>query len=63
MKGLKKRMTYQEMTDHMLANTVKLPNRVNVGRYARRLGYSVYKAMINRKVHHFYVNEHIAETD
>lgn len=56
---LKRRMTVEEMTQHMSEHSCKIPNRVTVGRYARTLGYQVYKPMINRKIRQFYVNEQI----
>lgn len=56
---LKRRMTVLEMTQHMSENTCKIPNKVTVGSYARELGYSVYKPMINRKICQFYINEKI----
>jgi hypothetical protein len=59
MEGLKQKMTYREMADHMSRNSLKTVNRVNVGTYAKRLGYRVYKPMIKGKVCHFYLNEHI----
>lgn len=53
-------MTYPEMADHMGRNSLKTVNRVNVGIYAKRLGYRVYKPMIRGKVCHFYINEYIS---
>lgn len=41
----------------MSEHSCKIPNKVTVGRYARQLGYKVYKPMIDRKVHQFYINE------
>ena len=55
--GLKMKMSYQEMEEHMRNNSWKNVNRVNVGLYAKRLGYEVYKPMINGQIFHFYVNE------
>ena len=40
---LKKRMTFDEMAAHLVENTGKVANRVTVGRYAKKLGYTVYK--------------------
>lgn len=54
-------MSYQQMADHMKKNSLKNVNKVNVGLYAKRLGYRVYKPMIDGKVQLFYVNEHIIE--
>lgn len=58
---LKKRMTFDEMASHLAENTGKVANRVTVGRYAKKLGYTVYKPMINRKIQHCYLNEAICE--
>lgn len=60
---LKKKMSYQEMESHMRSNSWswKSVNKVNVGLYAKRLGYEVYKPMINGQVCHFYINKHIEE--
>ncbi|MCD8250857.1 MAG: hypothetical protein LUD40_02285 [Phocaeicola dorei] len=56
---LKRRMTVGEMTEYMCQHSCKIPNKVTVGRFARQLGYQVYKPMINRKIHLFYINEQI----
>lgn len=56
---LKKRMTVEEMTEHMQENTCIIPNRSSVGRYAKKLGYKVYKPMVEGKIRLFYVNEQI----
>lgn len=53
--GLKIKMSYQEMKEHMRKNSYKNINRVNVGLYAKRLGYEVYKPMIDGRIYHFYV--------
>lgn len=58
---LKKRMTFDEMARHLIENTGRVANRVTVGRYARKLGYTVYKPMINRKIQHYYLNEAIQD--
>lgn len=58
---LKKRMTFDEMARHLVENMGKVANRVTVGRYAKKLGYSVYKPMINRKIQHCYLNEAILD--
>jgi hypothetical protein len=52
-------MTFEEMSQHMLENSTKVPNRVTVGKYARELGYKVYKPMVNCKIMHYYVNDKI----
>jgi hypothetical protein len=56
---LKQKMTFEEMAAHMGEHSFRLPNRVSVGRYARKLGFSVYKPMVNRKIGFFYVNGEI----
>lgn len=56
---LKQRMTFEEMSMHMKRNSFKLPSRVTVGKYARELGFIVYKPMIEGKIHFFYINEKI----
>lgn len=58
---LKKRMTFEEMARHLVENTGKVANRVTVGRYAKKLGYRVYKPMIDRKIRHCYLNEAIID--
>lgn len=58
---LKKRMSVEEMARYMSENSYKIPNKVTIGRYARELGYKVYKSMINGKIHQFYINEEIPE--
>ncbi len=58
---LKKRMTYDEMAKHLVENTGRVANRVTVGRYAKKLGYTVYKPMINRKIRHCYLNDAIID--
>lgn len=52
---LKQKMTFDEMARHMQENTYRLANRVNVGIYAKELGYKVYKPMHNGRVLFFYV--------
>lgn len=54
---LKKRMTVEEMGCYMSEHTGRFVNRVSVGRYARSLGYRVYKPMINGRVCLFYLKE------
>ena len=54
---LKRRMTVGEMARHMEEHTARVVNRVTVGRYARSLGYRVYKPMIKGKIHLFYIRE------
>lgn len=59
--ALKRKMTFDQMARHMEEHTYKVANRVNVGIYARSLGYHTYKPMIAGKLQFFYVNEAIAE--
>ena len=54
---LKKRMTYNEMAQHLVETTGKVENRVSVGLHAKKLGYRVYKPMINGRIHHCYIND------
>lgn len=54
-------MTFDEMAKHLVENTGKIANRVTVGRYAKKLGYTVYKPMINRKIQHCYLNKAILD--
>ena len=56
---LKQKMTFEEMAQHLREHSFRLPNRVSVGKYARRLGFSVYKPMVKRTMRFFYVNENI----
>ncbi len=58
---LKKRMTFEEMAIHLVENTGKVANRVTVGRHAKKLGYRVYKPMIDRKIRHCYLNDAIID--
>jgi hypothetical protein len=60
---LKRRMTFEEMSQHMQNHSFKLPSRVSVGKYARELGYKVYKPMLDGKIQFFYVNESIAQAE
>lgn len=58
---LKSRMTVREMSEHLTEHTGKFANRVSVGRYAKKLGYAVYKPMINGRICQFYVNPSIKD--
>lgn len=60
---LKRRMTYEEMARYLSETTGKVVNRVSVGRYAKKLGYRVYKPMINRKIQHCYLNDAIQDEE
>ena len=50
-----------EMSEHLTEHTGKFANRVSVGRYAKKLGYAVYKPMINGRICQFYVNPSIKD--
>lgn len=52
-------MTFEEMSEHMKEYSFKVPNRISVGKYARELGFGVYKPVIAGKVHFYYVNENL----
>lgn len=54
---LKPKMTFEEMARHMEENTYRVANRVSVGRYARRIGYHVYKPVIDGRQYFFYVKD------
>ncbi|KAA6302848.1 MAG: hypothetical protein EZS26_001018 [Candidatus Ordinivivax streblomastigis] len=56
---LKRRMTFDEVSQHMKEHTFKLPSRVSVGRYAKQLGFKVYKPMVDGKMQFYYVNDAI----
>lgn len=56
---LKKRMTFKEMAQYLTENTIHIPNRVTVGKFAKKLGYKVYKPMIKGRTHFYYVNERV----
>lgn len=58
---LKRTMTFDQMARHMEEHTYRVANRVNVGTYARSLGYRTYKPMIAGKLRFFYVNDAIVE--
>jgi hypothetical protein len=52
-------MTFDEMASHLKEHSFKLPGRINVGKYARELGFDVYKPMVRGKILFFYVNNNI----
>ena len=52
-------MTIEEMTRHMQENSFYLPNRVSIGKYAKKLGYRVYKPMQSGRVLHLYVKDEV----
>jgi len=54
---LKQRMTIEEMSRYMQENSFYLPSRVATGKYAKKLGYRVYKPMQNGRVLHLYVKD------
>ena len=54
---LKEKMTFDEMCEVYSKNFPYFkPNRSNVGRFAKVLGYKLAKQMVNRKVYLFYIN-------
>lgn len=55
----KKRMTFNEMAQYLTENTSHIPNRVTVGKFAKKMGYKTYKPMIKRKVFFYYVKENV----
>lgn len=55
-------MTFNQMQKHLMVHTCLTPNRVTVGKYARRNGYRPYKPMIGGRLRFYYVNEAIPET-
>ena len=57
----KKRMTFEEMAEHMEEHTPLIANRVTVGVYAKQNGYRVYKPMIAGRLAFYYVNDSIPE--
>lgn len=59
----KRVMTYSQMKQHLTEHTCTVPNRVTVGKYARRNGYRPYKPMIGGHLKFYYVNESIPETN
>lgn len=56
-------MTYEQMQQHLTEHTCMVPNRVTVGKYARRHGYRPYKPMIGGRLCFYYVNENIPATE
>jgi hypothetical protein len=60
MEGLKKKMTYDEMVEVFRNNSLRSVNKVNVGMFAKSLGFHVYKPMIKGRICHFYINEKIS---
>lgn len=53
---LKKRMTYEEMAEFFENETSKFATKSSVGKFARNLGYEIYKPCIEGKKLFFYVN-------
>ncbi len=51
--------TFGEMAAYFVEKTGRIANRASVGRYTRKLGYKVYKPMVDRKIHHYYLNHSI----
>jgi hypothetical protein len=58
---LKKRMTYGEMAEYFESETGKLATRSSVGKYAKQIGFEVYKPHIDGKKLFFYVNASIGK--
>lgn len=56
-------MTYDQMQQHLTEHTCTVPNRVTVGKYARRHGYRPYKPMIGGRLYFYYVNEAMPATE
>lgn len=53
---LKERMTFDEMAAaYKAVNPNYKANRVNVGRFAKGLGYEPKKQMVDRKIERFYL--------
>ena len=53
---LKSRMTVGEMSEHLTERPGRFANRVSVGRYAKKLGCTVYNPRISGRRWQFYVN-------
>lgn len=58
---LKKRMTYEEMAEYFEYETGKLATKSGVGKYAKQIGFEVYKPHIDGKKLFFYVNPNIGK--
>lgn len=58
---LKKRMTYEEMAEYFESETGKLATKSGVGKYAKQIGFEVYKPHIDGKKLFFYVNPNIGK--
>lgn len=58
----KRIMTFDQMRQHLLEHSCLNANRVTVGRYARKNGFSPYKAMSGGRMYFSYVNEKIPAT-
>ena len=56
---LKKRMTYEEMAEYFENETGKFATKTSVGKFARKLGYEIYKPYLDGVLHFFYVNPNI----
>lgn len=54
---LRNTMTYAEMSRYMQRKTNLAPTKVNIGGYAKKMGYKVYKPTINKKLRFFYVRD------
>lgn len=58
---LKQTMTFEEMERYMKEKTFIVPSKVSVGRFARKMGYTVYKPMIEGRLMHLYVNPQVSK--
>lgn len=58
---LKKRMTYEELAEYFEYETGKLATKSGVGKYAKQIGFEVYKPHIDGKKLFFYVNPNIGK--
>lgn len=58
---LKKRMPYEEMAEHFENETGKIATKSSVGKFARKLGYEIYKPRIGGINLFFYVNPNLGK--
>lgn len=58
---LKKRMSYEEMAVYFENETGKFATKSSVGKFARNLGYEIYKPCISGILQFFYVNPKIGK--
>lgn len=55
--SLKPRMSDEEMAALMKTVSPVDPNPVNLGKFAKKLGYKRYKQMSNGKLYYYYIKE------